>query len=78
MMAEVRRLDQDSQGDCIEGEEKRTSLGGDGPRMEVLQNGSHWGNLAGNSRVRSALEYSQSFDSLQGALPSSGVSKVLF
>lgn len=45
MMVEVGRLDQDSQGDCIEGEEKRTSLGGMGRGWRSLRMGAIGGIL---------------------------------
>ena len=57
---------------------KRSSLDGNELRMEVLQNGSDWRNLASSSRVRSAMECSWSFDSVWGELPSPGASRVLF
>ena len=57
---------------------KRTSLDGNGLRMEVLWSGSEWRDLASSSRVRSAMECSRSFDSVWGELPSPGASQVLF
>lgn len=45
---------------------KRTSLDGNELRMEVLQNGSEWRNLASSSRVRSAMESSWSFFTVFG------------